>query len=141
MEELHTSGEIVSGTTWKSIYPLLEGDDRYQNLLGTPGSSPLDLFWDVIDELDCKAEEDQRMVESVLESRKVPVGEETSYDDFAAAVAADERLAGLDFAVIRNVYDKASGSVFPLPFRARSLTFIPGPCQSRKASEGGSATR
>ena len=34
------------------IHPLIKDDPRYTNMLGQPGSTPLDLFWDKMEEVD-----------------------------------------------------------------------------------------
>lgn len=48
--ELKASGKIKAGTKWKDVHPLIENDERYTAMLGQPGSTPLDLFWDVVEE-------------------------------------------------------------------------------------------
>lgn len=106
LAELKTAGHITAYATWKPIYPRLEADERYQNLLGTPGSTPLDLFWDVVDALDCQAEEDQRAVEGVLEERKHRVGEETTYEQFEEFLEGHERMKKVDYVVLKAAYDK-----------------------------------
>ncbi|KAL8292499.1 hypothetical protein RQP46_001111 [Phenoliferia psychrophenolica] len=109
LETLRSEGHIVAGTTWKAIYPLVEADERFHNLLGNPGSSPLDLFWDVVDRLDQQAEDDERRVAQVLHDKKVRVSEQTTYDEFVRLLDADERLAELDHAIIKAVYVKLHG--------------------------------
>ena len=50
LQELRDSGKIKAGTKWKDIQPLIEDDQRYVAMLGQSGSTPLDLFWDIIEE-------------------------------------------------------------------------------------------
>ncbi|GAA5897497.1 hypothetical protein JCM5296_001143 [Sporobolomyces johnsonii] len=106
LNELVASDQITSGTTWKSIYPLLASDPRYLNLLGTPGSSPLDLFWDIVDELDVRAEEDEQVVELVAKEKGMVVGEETAEDEFVKALEGDARVDKMDYKVIKAAFDK-----------------------------------
>jgi len=108
LEDLKAANHIVAGTTWKSIYPLISDDPRYLNLLGMLGSSPLDLFWDVVDALDFQAEEDQRIVESVLASKKSPVVEKTTWEEFEELVKGEERLTKLEPATLRAAFEKVS---------------------------------
>jgi len=49
---LVNSGQLQARTKWKQVYPLFSSDSRYLDLLGKPGSNPLELFWDAVDELD-----------------------------------------------------------------------------------------
>lgn len=110
LAELEQSGRIVAGTQWNSIYPLLEPDERYQNLLGTPGSSPLDLFWDLVDSLDMKAEEEQRKFEAMLDGMKVRVSEETTFDEFLKEVEKNETAQEHSEVVVAAVFEKVSFS-------------------------------
>lgn len=47
-------GKIKARTKWKQVYPSFSNDDRYLGMLGNPGSNPIELFWDVVDNLDQK---------------------------------------------------------------------------------------
>lgn len=42
--------DIHSNTKWEDIYPLIKSDERFLSLLGRDGSSPLDLFLDVVED-------------------------------------------------------------------------------------------
>lgn len=77
------------------------------------GSSPLDLFWDVVDVLDFQAEEDQRIVESVLASKKQPVGENTTWDEFEEIIKGEERVAKLEPTTLRAAFEKVSRASCP----------------------------
>ena len=50
LKELKDDGKIKAGTKWSQIYPLIENDGRYIAMAGQPGSTPMDLFWDMVEE-------------------------------------------------------------------------------------------
>lgn len=50
LKELKSQGKIKAGSKWMNIRPLIQDDPRYQAMLGQDGSTPLDLFWDVVEE-------------------------------------------------------------------------------------------
>jgi pre-mRNA-processing factor 40 len=50
LHELKASNKIKAGSKWSQVYPLIKADDRYQAMLGQSGSTPLDLFWDMVEE-------------------------------------------------------------------------------------------
>jgi pre-mRNA-processing factor 40 len=50
LNDLRKAGKIKAGAKWSQVYPLIQSDERYTNMLGQPGSTPLDLFWDVVEE-------------------------------------------------------------------------------------------
>lgn len=50
LNELRSQSKIKAGTKWMNIYPLIRKDPRYRGILGQSGSSPLDIFWDMLEE-------------------------------------------------------------------------------------------
>lgn len=66
LNDLRSKGEIRAGTKWKIVYPLIKDDERFQNMLGQPGSTPLDLFWDMIEDIERDVRLKRALVEDVL---------------------------------------------------------------------------
>ena len=60
------SGNIKARTKWKQVYSLFRDDQRYLNMLGNPGSNPLELFWDAVDTLDQKLDAKLTVVEDAI---------------------------------------------------------------------------
>ena len=50
LRDLKSAGKIKAGTKWNDIHELIEDDPRYVSMLGQAGSTPLDLFWDVVED-------------------------------------------------------------------------------------------
>ena len=50
LKEQRSQGLIKAGTKWSSLLPQVEEDPRYVGMLGQSGSTPLDLFWDMLEE-------------------------------------------------------------------------------------------
>ncbi|KAK0547059.1 U1 snRNP protein [Tilletia horrida] len=66
LQELKKNGTIKAGTEWSTVYKLIENDDRLVQMLGQSGSTPLELFYDVVDELDAALDEQITVVEAAL---------------------------------------------------------------------------
>jgi pre-mRNA-processing factor 40 len=50
LQELRANDKIKAGSKWMAVLPEIEGDPRYVAMLGQSGSTPLDLFWDMVEE-------------------------------------------------------------------------------------------
>jgi pre-mRNA-processing factor 40 len=50
LQSLRAQGKIKANTKWMNILPEFEEDPRYVAMLGQAGSTPLDLFWDMVEE-------------------------------------------------------------------------------------------
>ena len=94
------------------MYHLFRDDNRYLDMLGNPGSNPLELFWDAVDALDQKLDAKIVVVEDVIkrfnakhhpgEAKEEPsddkmdvdetlftVTPETTWDEFADVIRED----------------------------------------------------
>lgn len=49
LNDLKSQGKIKAGSKWMNVLPDLEDDPRYVAMLGQSGSTPLDLFWDMVE--------------------------------------------------------------------------------------------
>ena len=72
LQSLRSQGKIKAGTKWISILPELEEDPRYVAMLGQAGSTPLDLFWDMIEEEERALRGRRNDVYDVLEVSNIP---------------------------------------------------------------------
>jgi pre-mRNA-processing factor 40 len=69
LNELREKGQLKAGTKWKDIHSVIENEPRYVAMLGQGGSSPLDLFWDALEEEEGKFRTLRRYALDVLEVR------------------------------------------------------------------------
>ncbi len=69
LRDLRKDGKIKAGTKWSHVYPLLENDDRYKAMAGQNGSTPMELFWDVIEEEEHALRGTRNEVLDVIEVR------------------------------------------------------------------------
>lgn len=96
-----SAGKIKARTKWKDIYPLFSKDTRYLNILGNPGSNPLELFWDLVDGMDQKLDAKVAVVETAIKqfSDKFPktADDEAQNDTDANAEQNEEASKGLKF--------------------------------------------
>jgi pre-mRNA-processing factor 40 len=123
LQELMAAGKIKARSKWRHVYPSFASDQRYLNLLGKPGSNPLELFWDAVDALDQKLEakiaiaeecarrgDDPNVMDVVKgdNEKELPsvVSVQTTFEEFKARVRRDPDSVGkLREDDLREVYD------------------------------------
>ncbi|KAH8914938.1 hypothetical protein BT69DRAFT_1325770 [Atractiella rhizophila] len=66
LAELKEKGKLKARARWSDVYRDIEEDIRYENMLGNPGSTPLELFFDAVDECDAIVEKNQSIVEGIF---------------------------------------------------------------------------
>ncbi|KLO11520.1 hypothetical protein SCHPADRAFT_905943 [Schizopora paradoxa] len=66
LQELVDNGKLKAKSKWKDLYPSFKDDERYLNLLGSPGSNPIELFWDLVDRLDQEFDVKVEVVEDAI---------------------------------------------------------------------------
>ncbi|KAF8327188.1 uncharacterized protein EI90DRAFT_3068216 [Cantharellus anzutake] len=103
--ELISSGKIRAKTKWKQVYPLFQDDKRYLDLLGNPGSNPLELFWDTVDALDQELESQAAKVEKVLEANQLQFTIDMTKEQYLGVVQADAALPNFTREDLERVFD------------------------------------
>ncbi|KAI5824766.1 hypothetical protein K523DRAFT_420558 [Schizophyllum commune Tattone D] len=76
LQELVDNGTIRARSKWKEVYPLFKDDERYLNMLGNPGSNPLELFWDRVDELDQVLDKKMEVTDAALKRHAAQTGKD-----------------------------------------------------------------
>lgn len=66
LDELHEQGKLHSMSLWMDLYHLVSQDVRFGNMLGQPGSTPLDLFKFYVEDLKARFHDEKKVVKEIL---------------------------------------------------------------------------
>ena len=106
LQELRRSGKIKAGTLWMEILPEFETDERYTAILGQAGSTPLDLFWDILEEEERALRSIRNDVYDVLEDRRFEIVADTPYSRFEKEMSGDDRTRRIPLDTLRLLFDR-----------------------------------
>lgn len=87
LQDLRVQKKITLRTKWKELYPIIKDDPRYLNLLGQSGSTPLDLFWDTIVDLENMYREKRNLVLDCLEVLQISVDDTSNIPEIIARLS------------------------------------------------------
>lgn len=134
--------KITYRSKWKRSLPLFATDDRYLALLGKPGSTPLELWMDAIDDLEHDLEVRASKIRDIYARADVPpVTLETTLEEFADVLAksTDGEWKPSSEEEVKELYDFVS-LISSSSSRARSelnlLSLDPRACR-RQEGRGG----
>ncbi|KAI9816400.1 MAG: hypothetical protein M1832_005067 [Thelocarpon impressellum] len=106
LRELKAGGQIKAGSKWMNIHPLIEHDERYTAMLGQSGSTPLDLFWDMVEEEERELRGKRNEVLDVLDDKRFEILQKTTAEDFMGVMRADRRTAHIDPDALRLIFER-----------------------------------
>lgn len=123
LKELRSQGKIKAGSKWMNICPMIQDDPRYQAMLGQSGSTPLDLFWDMVEEderslrgprndvLDVLDVSNRRCPTNTtmltpLQDKRFEVTPKTTFEEFNSVVSADRRTSKIDSATLELLFQR-----------------------------------
>jgi pre-mRNA-processing factor 40 len=87
LRDLVKDGKIYCLTKWMDVYPLVKREDCFVDMLGQEGSSPLDLFFDVVVDGDETYRRDKTAIKSAIKDAKPFVfGKGTTRKEFMAVL-------------------------------------------------------
>jgi len=98
------NGIIIEGVKWKEIFPLIKDDERFLNSVGQAGSTPLELFWDLLESLETEFRLKRDYVLDVLEDKRFEVTESTKYDEFKALMSTDPRTSVIPNDLLERIF-------------------------------------
>uniref|UniRef100_A0A3P8VTI4 Pre-mRNA-processing factor 40 homolog A n=1 Tax=Cynoglossus semilaevis TaxID=244447 RepID=A0A3P8VTI4_CYNSE len=105
LDELHDHGQLHSMSAWMEMYPTLSSDIRFVNMLGQPGSTPLDLFKFYVEDLKARYHDEKRIIKDILKDKSFLVEVNTSFDDFGSIISSDKRATTLDAGNIKLAFN------------------------------------
>lgn len=95
LTDLQNSGDLTRLSKWKETHPKIKDDPRYIELLGLPGSSPIDLWMDAVDDLGEETERAAEKIEKALGKIQKNIALETTeeeYEDMLKEVHLDSQI-------------------------------------------------
>uniref|UniRef100_A0A671YYN0 Pre-mRNA-processing factor 40 homolog A n=1 Tax=Sparus aurata TaxID=8175 RepID=A0A671YYN0_SPAAU len=105
LDELHDHGQLHSMSAWMEMYPTLSSDIRFANMLGQPGSTPLDLFKFYVEDLKARYHDEKRIIKDILKDKGFLVEVNTSFEDFGSVISSDKRATTLDAGNIKLAFN------------------------------------
>ena len=111
LQDLRNQSKIKAGTKWMSIHPLVANTPAYEALLGQPGSTPLDLFWDLVEEEERNVRMLRNDVYDVLEDKRYEVTPKTTFEQFMDVMAADRRTAAMSADTLSLIFSRIQEKV------------------------------
>ena len=66
LDELHEQGKLHSMSLWMDLYSVVSQDVRFTNMLGQPGSTPLDLFKFYVEDLKARFHDEKKIIKEIL---------------------------------------------------------------------------
>ncbi|KAM9486169.1 pre-mRNA-processing factor 40 homolog A isoform 2-T2 [Clarias gariepinus] len=105
LDELHDHGQLHSMSAWMEMYPTISSDIRFANMLGQPGSTPLDLFKFYVEDLKARYHDEKRIIKDILKDKSFLVEISTSFEDFGSVISSDKRATTLDAGNIKLAFN------------------------------------
>lgn len=106
LADLHRAGKIKASTKWMDIRPLVEENPAYLAMLGQHGSTPLELFWDVVEEEETLLRRKRNEAADVLQDVGIDIRGESDRQTFIKAMRRDQRTQALDEAEVNLIFER-----------------------------------
>ncbi|GAB6030459.1 hypothetical protein CHUAL_007326 [Chamberlinius hualienensis] len=105
LDDLHDQGKLTSMSLWVELYPIISADLRFTNVLGQPGSTPLDLFKFYVEDLKARFHDEKKVIKEILKDKNFEFAAPTTFEEFAVVISEDKRSANLDAGNVKLTYN------------------------------------
>lgn len=82
----YLSGDITVKTRWKEYSKKVRNDQRYLDLIPAFGSTPAELFYDFIEDLEEKYQKDKKKIKELMEESSINIDSHTNFDEWRTKV-------------------------------------------------------
>jgi pre-mRNA-processing factor 40 len=106
LHEKLATGQIFAGSKWQDLVPQIETDERFLNLIGTEGSGPLDMFWDLVEDEERKIRSKRNDALDILDDQRYEMTPDTSLDEFSTVMKKDGRASRWSHQEMKLVHDR-----------------------------------
>merc|ERR1712086_1145248 len=104
-DELHEAGKLTSMSLSVELYQAICADNRFSNMLGQPGSTPLDLFKFYVEDLKSRYTMEKKVIKEILREKNYDLKASTTFEEFATMICEDNRSATLDAGNVKLTYN------------------------------------
>lgn len=129
LSELRKAGKIKAGTKWIQIHPFIEDDERYGAMAGQPGSTAMELFWDVVEEEERALRTTRNDVLDVIDvglpafplmepfgshffqDKRFEITPKTTFEEFESVLRGDHRTANIERDILELIFERVSGHI------------------------------
>ncbi|KAJ9083272.1 U1 snRNP protein [Entomophthora muscae] len=106
LQKLQDQNLITPSTKWKDVYHLISQEPSYIAMLGQPGSTPLELFFDTIELMHDEIYNKRKQLENIFKDKGFAVEPTTPYEEFIANLGDDERFVNLPVEHLQIIFDQ-----------------------------------
>ncbi|KAL8871879.1 MAG: hypothetical protein Q9174_002392 [Haloplaca sp. 1 TL-2023] len=111
LTELKAKGKIKADAKWMNAHPEIKDDPRYTAMLGQTGSTPLDLFWDVVEEEERALRLVLNIACDVLVDKRYEITPKTTVQEFQTVMSTDRRTGHLDPDTVDSIFARLHNKV------------------------------
>lgn len=104
LNRLKDEGTINVTTKWMDLYPVIKDQEEYKAMLYQEGSSPLDLFWDMREQLDAEVATITAQIEEVLRKTETVINADSDVRSFTELLRSQQETSELDDTVISHIF-------------------------------------
>eukprot|EP01097_Dermamoeba_algensis_P006001 TRINITY_DN3780_c0_g1_i2.p1 TRINITY_DN3780_c0_g1~~TRINITY_DN3780_c0_g1_i2.p1 ORF type:complete len:755 (-),score=262.22 TRINITY_DN3780_c0_g1_i2:188-2452(-) len=106
INEKFVSGGFHPRSKWRDFLNAIESEERYQNMIGQPGSTARELYGDFVEDLEERYQKDKKILKEVFKASNLVVTGKTSFEEFDAAIRLHEKYGPLNKNYLRFFFNE-----------------------------------
>ncbi|KAI9297392.1 hypothetical protein K502DRAFT_363306 [Neoconidiobolus thromboides FSU 785] len=106
LEKMKKEGSINPFTKWKEVYHIISQTPIYNAMLGQPGSTPLEMFFDTIELMHDEIYEHRKAIETYFKEKEFQFEVKTSFEQFIEELKGFSNFDKLSQEYLQVIYDQ-----------------------------------
>ena len=105
LDKLHCQGKLTSLSLWMDLFEDIKKENAFDNMLGQPGSTPLDLFKFYIEDIKDRFPDEKKMLKDMMKDHNITVETSTTFEHFVTSLKSDDRWRSIDAGNLKLAYN------------------------------------
>ena len=105
LDKLHCQGKLTSLSLWMDLFEDIKKENAFDNMLGQPGSTPLDLFKFYIEDIKDRFPDEKKMLKDMMKDHNLTVETNTTFEQFVTSLKSDDRWRSIDAGNLKLAYN------------------------------------
>ena len=105
LDKLHCQGKLTSLSLWMDLFEDIKKENAFDNMLGQPGSTPLDLFKFYIEDIKDRFPDEKKMLKDMMKDHNITVEMSTTFEHFVTSLKSDDRWRSIDAGNLKLAYN------------------------------------
>jgi pre-mRNA-processing factor 40 len=103
--EKWVNGELTVKSRWREFVQKIKNETCYQDMISAKGSTPAELFYDFIEDLEEKYAKDKKKIKDIMKDNNIKVTQTTTFEEWMMQLNSLEKFTSVEANHLKIIFE------------------------------------